>query len=737
MAYALSVNDVEQDLSTNRISLESLDVSWSAPRSFRFVQNVPHTDAAYSVEDAVVLTVDGHVRFRGRVKRIELEGVPNAERVVYTCLGLRELAKDVTVHDPTHGFPRVVFNASFDDDDYDAARSGKTVGEIIKWLFDEHAAGLRSAGVIAAAPATGYVQNELDQLDVVPPKVVFDSQDFDGALSDLMAFQRGWRFIAGPDGQTFHFKKVSALSTKTVTYNSSDKPLSAVLRPSTEERATAVRIYGPMQPVNETLYLSTNGLTKLWNADLETDWSWTKCFDPDNDDTYAYVYRRFQITDSSKRHIAHSLAQPDALGEHSAAVCPQVYRKTADGAWAWIPSMFDFPNGVLLLAQPATVGDEYTEGDAACASDICLVYAYLGDPLSVRVPSSGYTGTAYTGLDRPVEVVRLVYDENFVLSDQSAAYEKVAAELLEATKDIVYAGTVRLAKLDWSLTDLGVRLNFAGQDDEGDPVATGFESLGAMMLGVTYDLARQRTELTLSTDASVFSNGPLRAEVRLRELETQARRGEQYRALHRCAQAPTPRAGNDGETGASTSSRGVYSLRRTEDSVSLRVAGHVDIEAGDGITITRQVDGGHNGFKLTARKRGEWYWFHASLQYPSTTVTMHAAPMYAALDWYPVLAGKVTKVIAYTPGTLTAGTVTVKVSRKTKTGGAACPETQTDPDDPAAVISTATNIAHDTASAGVSFDDEDVLGLRAITDGAFTPSGTYIDLFAAAYFEED
>jgi len=737
MAYALAVNDVGQDLSVNRISLESLDVSWSAPRSFRFVQNVPHTDAAYSVEDAVVLTADGTVRFRGRVKRVELEGVPNAEHVAYTCLGLRELAKDVAVHDPTHGFPRVVFNAPFDDDDYDAARSGKTVGEIIKWLFDEHAAGLRAAAVVAAAPATGYVQGELDDLDVVPPKVVFDSQDFDGAISDLMAFQSGRRFVADPDGQTFHFKKVSALSAKTITYNSSDRPLSAVLRPSTEGRATAVRIYGPMRPVNETVYLSTNGLTKLWNADFEADWSWPRCFDPANDDTYARVFRRFQITDSAKRRIAHTLAEPDALGEDSAAVCPQVYRKTADGAWAWIPSMFDFPNGVILLAQPATVGDEYAEGNAACASDICLVYAYLGDPLSVRVPASGYTGTAYTEPGRPVEVAWLVYDENFVLSEQSAHYEKVAAELLDATKDIVRAGTVRLAKLDWSVADLDARLNFAGQDDDGDPVTTGFESLGAMMLGVTYDLARQRTELALSTDASAFSNGPPGAEARLRELETQARRGERYRALHRCAQAPTPRAGNDGETGAGIGSRGVYSLRRTGDSASLRVAGHVDIEAGDGITITRQVDETHNGFKLAAGKRGEWYWFHASLQYPGTTAPMHAGPMYAALDWYPVLAGKVTKVIAYTPGTLTAGTVTVKVSRRTKTGGAACPETQTNPDDPAAVISAATNIAHGTASTAVPFDDEDVLGLRAITDGAFTPAGGFIELFAAAYFEED
>ena len=737
MSYSLTINSVEQDLAAQKLSLDSLAVSWSAPRSFRFVEHAAHSDASFSVEDHVVLSVDGAVRFRGRIKRVDLEGVPNAERVVYTCLGLRELAKDVTVHDPTHGFPRVVFNAPKDDDDYDAARSGKTAGDIIAWLFDQHANDLRDAGAIAAAPATGYVQSELDNLDVVPPKIVFDSQDFDAALADVLAFQRGWRVIADPDTQVFHVKEVPALPAKTITYNSSDKPLSAILKPSTEGRATAVKIYGPRRPVNETLKLSESGLTKLWDTDLESDWTWPKAFDPDNAETYGRVFRRFQITAASKRRIAPSMVTAASLGDNPETFSPQVYRKTTGDSWARVPSEFDFEDGILLLAQPAATGDEYKAGDADCAADICLVYAYLGDPLTARAPGSGYEGTAYTEPENPVEVVRRLYDEHFVLTAHTAHYEAMAAELLRATKDIVYAGVVRLGLPDWSLAGLGYRLNFAGRDDEGGAVTTGFESLGAMLQSVTYDFARGRTELNLSTDASDYAN--LRS-AQIRELKTQARRNERARALQRSRDGSTPRAGNDGEIGADENARGVYSLRRTEDAAVYRVAGHVDLEAGDGVTLTRQVDATHNGFKIAAKGPGEWLWFHIQLNSPSLSLDMcarYGGGTGLSIAWVPVLAGRATKVIAYTPGTLTAGTVTVKVSRKTKTGGAACPGTRTDPDDPAAVITSGTNIAHDGADPGVTFTDDDVLGLRAITDAGFVPASSPLDLIAGVYFERE
>ncbi len=738
MAYTLCINGVEQDLAENKISLRSVEVSWAGPHTFGFVESTLHCQASYSVEDTVTFAAAGAVRFRGRIKRVELEGVPNAERVVYVCMGLRELTKDVWLHDPAHGYPRLVFNAPADDEDYDPAKSGKTVGEIVAWLFDHHADELRAAGVIDDAPATGYVSDELDELDVVPPKLVFESEHFDAALCELMDLQHGHRLIAEPDTRTFHFRRVAELPAKTLTYNSPDKPLSAVLRPSTQNRATAVEICGPMRPINETATLSGGGLDKFWNPGHEAGWTWAKCFDPDNADTYGRVFRRFQIADSGKRHIARSLVEPDALGAYSAARCPQVYRKTTGGEWARVPAMFDFRDGVILLAQPATVGDEYKEGAADCADDICLIYSYLDDPLSARSPAAGYQGTAYTEPQNPVEVVRRFYDEHFVLPDQTSAYENAAAQLLTAYEDIVYAGTVRLAKLDWSLTGLGHRLNFTGQDDDGEPVETGFESLGAMMLSVSCDLARQHTEIVLSTDPSEFGEITPALASRLRELETQARRAQRYRALQGSTHGSTPRAGNDGEAGADVNSRGVYSLRRHQDSEDARIAGHVELEAGDGISIARQADDEHTGFKISAQTRGQWHWFHYQLNNvdASKTYDMHARGGYVSLDWYPVSAGKLTRVTAYTPGSLTAGTVTVKPSKKTKTGGAACPEDRTDPGSPSAVLTASTNIDHDTTSPGIDLADQDVLGLRVITDADYAIAGYSLDVIAGAYFEE-
>ena len=742
MSYTLTINTIEQDLAEPPISLESLKVSWSGPRTFRFIEHAAHVDASFEVEDDVLLSVDETVRFRGRIKRVDLEGVPNAERVVYICLGLRELAKDVTVHDPTYNFPRVVFNAPLNDDDYDAARSDETAGEIIAWLFDQHADHLRAAGVIAASPATGYVAAELDALDVVPPKVVLDSQDFDAALDELIAFQSGYRFIADPDTQTFHFEEVATLATKTITYNSSDKPLSAILKPSTEGRATAVKIYGPRQPINRTVKLSGTDLTKHWDTNLESTWTWAKCFDPNNADTYGRVFRRFQITDSSKRRFTHALASPAALDDFPTSFAPHAYRKTTIDSWARVPAEFDFDNGIFTLAQPATTGDQYTEGNAVCASDICFVYAYLSSPLTARAPTSGYAGTAYTEPQNPVEVLRRFYDEHFTLTSQTTHYAKMAAELLRAYEDIVYAGVVRLRVLDWAVADLDQRLNFTGRDDEGGPITTGFESLGAMLNTVLYDFTHGRTELDLSTDASTFVD--LRPP-RVRELETQARRNERYRALYRNVHAPTPRAGNDGEIGAIDYNRGVYSLRRHQDATFYRIAGHVDIESGDGINITRQVDATHNGIKITAKQAGEWYWFYspAVLNTSSTTTELRPCGCTNTADkFYPEMAaGTVTKVRAVlfsSTGGISAGGMFIH-SRKgaqadTRAGGDVDAWTNSAALDMLAIGVSSKN-ALVAVVAETTLADGDALGAYVVTDSSFSHSGSTFGVMVGLWIE--
>ncbi|MFO7900721.1 MAG: hypothetical protein R6V58_16875 [Planctomycetota bacterium] len=621
-----------------------------------------HTDADFGVEDEVVFSVDDVARFRGRVKRVDCDGTPNAERVVYTCLGLRELAKDVTVRDPDYGFPRVVFNAPEDDDDYDADRAEMTVGEMIAWLFDEHDSALRAVGAIGEAPATGYVSAELDALDVVPTKIVLDSTDFDAGLVELLRRQRGHRVLADPDTRTFHFERVADLPAKTITYNSTDRPLSALLRPSTAGRATAVRIVGPRRPITRTVTLSGGGLEKHWDPGDEADWTWAKCFDTDLAETYGRVFRRFRISDASKRRMAHALPEPTGLGDGHPARGPQVYRRAVDGAWAPVPADFDLEDGVLLLAQPATTGDQYAEGEAECADDLALVYAYLGDPLSARAPAAGYEGTAYTEPENPVEVVRRIYDEAFTRPEQESAYADLAAELLAATRDIVYAGTVRLAALDWSLSNLGHRLDLAAQDDDGEPVDTGFESLGAVVLGAAYHLGRGRMDLELTTDLSDFV--ALRPPG-LRELATQARRNERYRSLHGSPGAATPGAGNDGEIGSDATARGVYSLFRYGDSQADRVTGHVDLEPGPGVTIDRQVDELHNGFKIAA-DTGRWFAFTCAISTGDESGPWTKALAVPDVDTtstgageIELPAGRVTAIRAVFATNITAGSITL------------------------------------------------------------------------------
>ena len=713
----LYINNNEQDA-----ELISLAIGWDEADELVFAERVPHHLASFGVEDNVVLEAEGAVRFLGRIKRVSCQGVPGAERVVYTCRGLRELARQVYVRSAA-GSPRVVFNAPETDEDYDAAFASKTAGDIIKWLFDTHADLLRAAGVIGAEPATGYVQAELDALTSVPPKLVFNCSNFDDALALVMSFQRAHRFIADPADQTFHFRAVLALEPKTITYNSADKPLSAVLEPTSAGRATAVEIVGPPRPVNNDVTLSDDGLTKTWDTELEADWTWEKCFAAENAETYGRVFRRFQIADESKRRMAQALASPQSLGPE-ALITPQVYRETFGSAWVRVAPVFDFADGIITLAQPATVGDETTAGDAECATDIRLIYAYLDDPLVARAPATGYEGTAFTEPANPVESVRYFYDEQFILPEQVSANEALAAQYLAATKDIVYAGAVELAQIDWSLASMAHRLNFTGRDDSGSPIATGFESLGAAPLSVRYQFADQRTEIALTTDAHEF----LRVDSRLNEIETQARRN----ALHRAMQfgQAASRSGNDGQQGSDAS--GVHSIAVEGDTDSL--SGRVTLEPGKRAKLTRKP--GAKTIQIDALP-GQWLWFFGRF-YTSdagTTIDLFASEQLFDVRWFPVLAGRLTKLIAYTPGTLSAGTVTILPSRKYIDGGG-CPSTRIDHNTPSVALTSSANIASASGDE-IEFDSLDVLALRATLSGDFAPNGYDLSVVAGAYFEEN
>jgi len=250
---------------------------------------------------------------------------------------------------------------------------------------------------------------------------------------------------------------------------------------------------------------------------------------------YRYVYSRWRITDSTKRRIARIIPggtyAPVGWMIFQRTYKPIVCEKRSFGGGTGYfarAAEFDWDAGRFVTTHPLARGKLHQEGGASGPDDVLLIFAFRGEHLVARYPSSGHAGSAYTqfGLQRE----KVIYDEQFVSADDQERYETLAESLHRALGDVVYAGRVPLAQLDWSLVHLGKRINITGTDRFGDPVTTGWEAIGALLGRVTYRFAAGTTDLDLTTDASDWSlpfaelRERRRTQDRLRDLESHVRR---------------------------------------------------------------------------------------------------------------------------------------------------------------------------------------------------------------------
>ena len=225
---------------------------------------------------------------------------------------------------------------------------------------------------------------------------------------------------------------------------------------------------------------------------------------------YRFVFSRYRIVDPAKRRIAMEILGPGALAPivvyNINPRRPRFYRKWDTGTfstWWEVPVTFLYASGIIITRFPIFTGDGTTPGAASAVEDVRLDYAYLGNPLVARYPATGYTGTAYTSAGIRREKVK--HNETFIDPTDQAQYEELAQALLEPLKDIAYSGSLPLKKLDWSLVNLGYRINITAQDDSGEPITTGFEEIKSFLLGLKYEFFPQITTLNLSTAEGKFA----------------------------------------------------------------------------------------------------------------------------------------------------------------------------------------------------------------------------------------
>jgi len=291
-AYTLLIGGSRIDIAAKLLTFEELYVSWRQPRTFVFNEKAIHYNPSYSVGNLVYLFVhdeDGNdvCRFGGRIEQVSHVGQPGAELVRYHCVGWRVVSNDVYVCDPDLGHPHVLFNTPPTDVvNYNAARYWRTCGQIIKWLIDEHHDELVAAGVIIG---DGYIQDELDLLDVVPPQILFENMTFDEAIQLVMCYEPSYAYQIRPETKTYRFTKLNGMASRTLEFGpqdvATDKLLSNLLEPSIRNRFTAIEIHGGFQQVNDIVTLDGGGLTKDWDQTLEADWTLQKAYQAGSTDS--------------------------------------------------------------------------------------------------------------------------------------------------------------------------------------------------------------------------------------------------------------------------------------------------------------------------------------------------------------------------------------------------------------------------------------------------------------------
>ena len=531
-------------------------------------------------EDALALLLDGAVVFDGRIKASERLCSREREQIAYTCLGPRAQADAVPFRRVVAGAPaaRVVYNCPIEEEFHEAgcvALPGRaaTVGEIAADILDAMAAEL--AGVIGdGSPGSGYVQAELDALAAVPPMFIFPGLSVDAALRSLLAYAPDFGYWVDPASHKARFFDLHALEAKSL-----PGVAGAVLRQqlvlSTDRCYSACTVLGGPELVD-----IFEELTPAWDTALEADWTSDKADKfPDTYGLVWRLFAtaepaqeggvvapdRFVGTGDPLIAIASNVGGHPEAAACKATVVDDTKLLLDTRARVWDPAQgkhvtaavrarFAYAKGRVSGRFPATGhagtahdrrglvrerilleeerGKKIIKGtvDEVLSPTEFLVYGGLAadhELAGTTVEFNG-DGITHTLADNDAGTITLAQapqdpieaGDAFALTVQDdtlkcfengtlSILEKYAKEALERAMDELAEGSVPLAGLDWSLR-VGQKVSFTGTNDPD------YEALGAPLVAVEHDLARERTVLTLTTErhGALLTWGDLERQLR-------------------------------------------------------------------------------------------------------------------------------------------------------------------------------------------------------------------------------
>lgn len=536
------------DFVAERIGDFVLKFSDSAPASLEFSIVAPqHTlpinlrdlirfwDDAGTTPDAVVQS-DSNPLFEGYVWECEPAESNLLKYVAYdpSHMSGREIPVMSTEWDPAVGstppqpgtgaVPRLIFNSKIDNDvDYAFERaSDMTVGEIIQTVLDDALLPLRW---YQAAPGAdvAYQTSDMATFDYKPQEKIVSTNESIRAFLDRLTQQYYPEYAFRWEPGTHYWRWYSRLTATEVTLTLNDPApangllaLSMELHRSLEGRYPAVKIYGPETTTVEifsTLDGTLAAISAPFTIETYVDAGGTGTVD---------LYNLYQIVDPDKRRGAKLLPAYTNVREDAffwVTTRSPTFEISFDlgNTWQGVEScIFDFKNGTVYFGDGLYAywwQEDSPPGSTQnfwAPNAVRLIWAPYTDPLTVRSPASGYSGTSNTVAGQTSEFH--LYDEMLAVgynrlgipvttASRLAQYQKLADALLAAKKDIVHAGGCRLEGLQYDFCRLQRSVNLAAVDADGVTVTTGWEAIKAVVSDVEYNFADQETTLTFSQEA--------------------------------------------------------------------------------------------------------------------------------------------------------------------------------------------------------------------------------------------
>jgi hypothetical protein len=424
----------------------------------------------------------------------------------------------------TGAVPRLILNSAIDNDvDYAFERAnGQSIGDIVAMVFDDALLPLRWFQAAPAA-ASAYESTDLSSFVFQPQEKVVSTNESIRAFVDRMTQQHypEFAFLWVPGARKWRWYSRLQATQVTLTLNDpyADDVVSAMeLHRSLEGRYPAIKFYGPEVCGPAETFSTLDSTLNIISAPtvLETATDASGTFDVE-------AYTKFQIDDVDKRRGGRKFPTMAHVRENDyfmVGTYSPIFMISFDSGSTWqgLESViFDWQNGTVTIPDglyPYFWSSERLDPTSSqhfwTPNAYALLWAPYHDPITVRRPASGFSGTSNTVAGQTTELH--IYDEMLAVgynrigipvttATRVAQYEALGDAMLAARQDIIYAGGCKLEGLRYSYCRLNRRVNIAAVDENGDTITTGWEAINAIVTDVEYNFADQLTTLTFSQEA--------------------------------------------------------------------------------------------------------------------------------------------------------------------------------------------------------------------------------------------